>query len=269
MSPQYNTISDDKHKKYKIMHPHWQVLKCRNGWKCALYSSVRLKCYFAFLLVCCGCDTSYIVSVHIQCQAFIYTLSLCREHSWRVRLAKQETLTPPDTWSHLWFAGVRECPPRCSIVGATVTVHQFSCILHWLKRDKFAMQIKGDGNPTSKRLARVLKHLVISLVGNRVTSSTLPYDSLILFVTHSYKMRIIGIFVCSVIYRLICFSLVNPYKGKTDIQKDTSEVSDASRWAWDERHDWKQHLCFLLGFTPVDREGRSAAHFPLWQTWRL
>ena len=35
------------------------------------------------------------MSVHIQCQAFIYSLSLCRGHSWRVRLAKQETLTPP------------------------------------------------------------------------------------------------------------------------------------------------------------------------------
>ena len=35
---------------------------------------VRLKCYYAFFLVCCGCDTSYIVSVHIQCQASIYTL---------------------------------------------------------------------------------------------------------------------------------------------------------------------------------------------------
>ena len=33
--------------------------------------------------------------VHIHCQASIYTLSLCRRHSWRVRLAKQETLTPP------------------------------------------------------------------------------------------------------------------------------------------------------------------------------
>ena len=29
------------------------------------------------------------------------------------------------------FAGVRECPPWCSIVGATVTVHQFFCILHF------------------------------------------------------------------------------------------------------------------------------------------
>ena len=35
----------------------------------------------------------------------------------------------PGTWSHLWFAGVRECPPWCSIDGATVTVHQFFCIL--------------------------------------------------------------------------------------------------------------------------------------------
>ena len=30
-----------------------------------------------------------------------------------------------------------------------------------------------------------------------------------------------------------------------------------------------QHLCFLLGFTPVNREWRSAAHFPLRQTWRF
>ena len=58
-------------------------------------AGVRLKCYYAFSLVCCGYDTSFIVSVHIQCQASIFTLSLCRGHSWRVRLAKQETLTPP------------------------------------------------------------------------------------------------------------------------------------------------------------------------------
>ena len=32
--------------------------------------------------------------------------------------------------SQLWFAGVRECPPWFSIVGATVTVNQFFCILH-------------------------------------------------------------------------------------------------------------------------------------------
>ena len=29
---------------------------------------------------------------------------------------------------------------------------------------------------------------------------------------------------------------------------------------------WKQHLFFLLRFTPVVREGRSASHFPLRQT---
>ena len=36
----------------------------------------------------------------------------------------------PDTWSHLWFKEVHECPPWCSIVGATVTVHQSFCFLH-------------------------------------------------------------------------------------------------------------------------------------------
>ena len=39
----------------------------------------------------------------------------------------------PGTWSHLSFAGVRECPPWCSIVGATVTVHQFFCILYHIR----------------------------------------------------------------------------------------------------------------------------------------
>ena len=34
-------------------------------------------------------------------------------------------------------------------------------------------------------------------------------------------------------------------------------LSDVSRWAWDQRHDGEQHLCFLLGFTPVDREWTS------------
>ena len=32
-----------------------------------------------------------------------------------------------------WFC-FREFPPRCSIVGATVTVHQVFCILHCFKR---------------------------------------------------------------------------------------------------------------------------------------
>ena len=44
---------------------------------------------------------------------------------------------------HLDFifgAGVRECPPWCSIVGATVTVHQFFFILHCTAfTEKFSM----------------------------------------------------------------------------------------------------------------------------------
>ena len=64
------------------------------SWKYSSPRGVRLKCYYAFFQVCCGCYTSYLVSVHIQCQISIYTLSLCRGHSWRVRLAKQETPTP-------------------------------------------------------------------------------------------------------------------------------------------------------------------------------
>ena len=82
----------------------------------AKYSSprvVRLKYYYSFFLVCCGCDTSYIVSVHIQCQATIYTLSLCRGHSWRVRIAKQETLTPP---GHLFSPLVCRGPWMSSVV---------------------------------------------------------------------------------------------------------------------------------------------------------
>ena len=77
------------------------------------------------------------MSVHIQFQASIYTLSLCRRHSWRVWLAKQETLTPP---GHLVSPLVCRSPWMstvvlywwCSIVGATVTVHQFFCILHFI-----------------------------------------------------------------------------------------------------------------------------------------
>ena len=82
---------------------------------------VRPKSYYAFFLVCCGCDTSYIVSVHIQCLATIYTFVVSR--TFMVGAASQagdadSSRAPgPTSW--------------CSIVGATVTVHQFFCILHW------------------------------------------------------------------------------------------------------------------------------------------
>ena len=57
----------------------------------------------------------------------------------------------PGTGSHLWFAGVRECPPWCSIVGATVTVHQFFCILHFchacsLCRVELVVQFPASGS---------------------------------------------------------------------------------------------------------------------------
>ena len=44
---------------------------------------------------CVVAVTLPIKSVHIQCHASFHTLSLYRGHSWQVRLAKQETLTPP------------------------------------------------------------------------------------------------------------------------------------------------------------------------------
>ena len=100
-----------------------------------VYLSVWLKCYYAFFLVCCGCDTSYIVSVHIQCQASIYTLSLCHGHSWRVRLAKQETLTPP---GHLVSPLVCRGPWMSTLVlycwchSDSASVLLYFTLKHWL-----------------------------------------------------------------------------------------------------------------------------------------
>ena len=72
----------------------------------------------------------YSVGPHPVSSFHIYPL-LCRGDSWRVRLAKQETLTPPRHQLVLpLLCRVRECTPWCSIVGATVTVYQFFCILH-------------------------------------------------------------------------------------------------------------------------------------------
>ena len=92
-----------------------------------------------FSLVCCGCDTSYIVSVHIQCQVSIYTLSLCRGHSWRVRLAKQETLTPPGhlvsplVWWGPWMSTVVLCCLCHSDSASVLLYFTFFCILHCYK----------------------------------------------------------------------------------------------------------------------------------------
>ena len=83
----------------------------------ALSSLQVLLCLFPIMpifayYVCCDCDPSYIVSVHIECQASIFTLLLCRGYSWRIRLAKQETLTPsghlvsPLVCRGLWMSSV-------------------------------------------------------------------------------------------------------------------------------------------------------------------
>ena len=87
-----------------------------------------------YFLVCCGCDTPYIVSVHVQYQASIYiciyTFVVSRAFMAGAASQAGDADSLRGTWSHLWFAGVRECPPWCSVVGALVTVHQFFCILH-------------------------------------------------------------------------------------------------------------------------------------------
>ena len=56
---------------------HWFPLPC-GACSTVPREGFDFKCYYAFFLVCCGRDTSYIVSVHIQCQASLYTLLLCR-----------------------------------------------------------------------------------------------------------------------------------------------------------------------------------------------
>ena len=65
-------------------------------------------------------------------------------------------------------------------------------------------------------------------------------------------------------YRYIddVLSIINP-----DFEKYLGQMYPAELEI--KKHDREQHLCFLFGFTPVNRKGRSAAHFPLRQTWRF
>ena len=92
--------------------------------------------------MCCGCDTSYIVSVHIQCQASIYTLPLCCGHSWRVRLAKQETLTPP---GHLVSALVYRGPWVSTVV-----------LYYWCHSDSASVLLYFRSHPIRQTLLILL-----------------------------------------------------------------------------------------------------------------
>ena len=67
----------------------------------------------------------YSVGSHPVSSLHIYTFVVSRAF-----MAGAACQAGDSDWSHLWFAWVRECLPWCSIVGATVTVHQFFCILH-------------------------------------------------------------------------------------------------------------------------------------------
>ena len=69
----------------------------------------------------------YSVGTHTVPSLHIYTVVVLRAF---MAGASRRRWLLPGTWSHLWFAGVLKCPPWCSIVGATVTVHQFFCLLH-------------------------------------------------------------------------------------------------------------------------------------------
>ena len=77
----------------------------------------------------------YIVSVHILCQASIYTLALCRGHSWRVRLAGDaDSSRPPSLTSGLQGSvNVHR--------GAPLFVSQWQCIssfyLHYMANCPF------------------------------------------------------------------------------------------------------------------------------------
>ena len=118
--------------------------------------------------MCCGCDTSYIALIHTQCQTSIFTLSLCCEHSWRVRLAKQEMLTPP---GHLVSPLVCRGPWMSTLVNAnnvaerlrkmsirfSVVIHTYNVLSHlW---DSISSGIRGPVTSVSLHLV-ILKDII-------------------------------------------------------------------------------------------------------------
>ena len=90
---------------------------------CYQVISFNIECFFNLIYLVKYISWSYVVTLPETLNLFIHGgCGLPSTRRWLL----------PGTWSHLWFSGVRECPPWCLIVGATVTVHQFFCILHCL-----------------------------------------------------------------------------------------------------------------------------------------
>ena len=74
---------------------------------------------------------SFIFNVLITHEIITFQdICICQQIQRLLKIWTIWTDSRPGTWSNLSFAGVRECPPWCTIVGATVTVHQFFCILY-------------------------------------------------------------------------------------------------------------------------------------------
>ena len=90
-------------------------------------AGVRLKSYYAFFLVCCGCDTSYIVSVNPVPSLNTFVVSQAFMADAASQAGDADSSRAPGLTSGLQ-GSVNE--PWCSIVGATMTVHRFFCILH-------------------------------------------------------------------------------------------------------------------------------------------
>ena len=91
-------------------------------------------CIVLHVLYDSECQMNTVWTKHLdrgQTKKLLKRRSQTFEHSWQVRLAKQETLTPPGHLVSPLVCRVNECPPWCSIFGVTVTVHQFFCILHF------------------------------------------------------------------------------------------------------------------------------------------
>ena len=59
---------------------------------------------------------------------------------------------------------LRECPPWCSIVGTTVTVHQFFCILHYIGRLRSLTIVKFGSIFCARPVVNVIERCFVTLV---------------------------------------------------------------------------------------------------------